>query len=209
VYSEDEVASLSVLEYLNNLYPNKIISFPVKSDSSNLTLENIKEYYKNVDEKSISIMYLFVNTQQSNFLNLFNDSYQMPITTYDILLNSSVPIINETSKNALVNKYNYLENISFSTSQLFRNGLKELNNSYSAYVPNALLLINNICLTENINSLPSNNSILEFDKNNDIKYYTILNSIYSKDDKGTYYYKEDFYTVYDPIVGKKIFYVNN
>jgi hypothetical protein len=131
----------------------------------------------------------------------------MPTPTYDFLLNIPQKI-NETSKNALVNKYNLINETSFSTSELFRDGLKDLNIKFSKYVPNALLLINNFCLQQNIDSLPANNSILEFNKNNDIKYFTYLNTIYSKDDKGTYYYKEDFYSVYDPIVGKQTFYVN-
>jgi hypothetical protein len=208
IFSGDELATKYSLEYLETLYPGKIIPYPVNPDSSNLTLENIKEYYKNVDSKSVSIMCLYVNSQATDFLNLFNDSYPMPTSTYDTATNP-VLVINETSKNALVNKYNPLINISFSTSELFRDGLKYVNVDFSAYVPNALLLINNICLTENINSLPSNNSVLEFNKNNDIKYFTFLSNIYSKDDKGNYYYKEYFYSVYDPIVGKQLFYLNN
>ena len=208
IYSEGELACFILLRYLEKIYPNKIIPYPVKPDSSNLTLSNIKELYKDVDEKSVSLMYIFINSQENDFLNLFNDSYPMPNSTYDIVLTSKVNI-NETSKNALLNKFNYLLNISFSTSQLFRGGLKTLKNLFSSYVPNALLLINNICLQQNINSLPSENSILEFNENNDIKYFTFLNTIYSKDDKGNYYYKEYFYSIYDPVVGKKIFYVNN
>jgi len=208
IYSEQQLASLSLLKYLEQIYPNKIISYSVKTDSSNLTLSNIKELYKDVDDKSVSIMYLFIKSQQSDFLNLFNDSYSMPNSTYDILL-GNFPKINETSKNALVNKYNFLVDVSFSTSELFRNGLDSLKENFSTYVPNALLLTNNICLTENINSLPSDNAILEFDENNDIKYFTYLNTIYSKNDKDEYYYKEVFYSVYDPIIGRKLFYLNN
>jgi hypothetical protein len=206
VYS-NQLASADLIPYLKK-YDCELFLFPVNDDSSNLTLENIKEFYKDTDENSISITWLFIGTNQTDFINLFNDSYPLPITTYNILL-SNLPQINESSKNAFVNKYNFLYNISFSTSELFRNGLDNLKSNFSTYVPNALLLINNICLTENINSLPSENSVLEFNENNDIKYYTFLNTIYSKDDKGNYYYKEDFYSLYDPIVGKQIFYLNN
>jgi hypothetical protein len=208
IYSENQLAPLDVLLYLDKLYPGKIIPYPVKSDSSNLTLSDIKELYKDVDEKSISIMFLFVGTTQTDFVNVFNDSYPMPTSTYDIQ-KVTYPQINETSKNALINKYNYLDNVSFSTSQLFRDGLDSLKELFSPYVPNALLLINNLVVNGNITTLPAHNSVLEFDENNDIKYYTFLNTIYSKDDKENYYYKEDFYSVYDPIVGKQIFYVNN
>jgi hypothetical protein len=207
IYSEGEVASKSALTYLEKLYPGKIISYPVKSDSSNLTQQDIQNFYGVVDDKSVSLMYLFINSQQSDFLNVFNDSYPMPIPTYDILL-SNLPQINETSKNGLVNKYNYLEGVSFSTSQLFRDGLKNIPN-FSTYVPNALLLINKLVVNGNITTLPAHNSILQFNENNDIKYFTFLNSIYSKDDKGDFFYKEDFYSVDDPIVGKQLFYVNN
>ena len=101
-----------------------------------------------------------------------------------------------------------MNTISFSTSQLFRDGLDNLKTNFSTYVPNALLLINKLAINGNIATLPAHNSILEFNENNDIKYFTFLNLIYSKDDKGEYYYKEKFYSVYDPIVGKKIFYVS-
>jgi len=208
IYSEGEVAGTSALIYLETLYPNKIISYPVKSDSSNLTLENIKILYKDVDDKSVSILLIFINTQQTDFLNLFNDSYPMPNSSYDILLNT-LPKINESSKNALVNKYNFLSSVSFSTSELYRDGLKDLKTNFSPYVPNALLLINKLAVNANITTLPGHNSVLEFNENNDIKYFTFLNSIYSKDDKGEYYYKDEFYSVYDPIVGKRTFYVNN
>jgi hypothetical protein len=99
--------------------------------------------------------------------------------------------------------------VSFSTSQLFRDGLDNLKDFFSPYVPNALLLINKLAINGNITTLPAHNSLLEFNENNDLKYYTFLNTIYSKHDKGNYYYKEDFYSIYDPIVGKQIFYVNN
>ena len=206
IYSEGELAGTSALIFLEELYPNKIISYPVKSDSSNLTLENIKILYKDVDDKSVSILLLFINTQQTDFVNLFNDSYPMPNSSYDILLNT-LPKINETSKNALVNKYNFLSSVSFSTSDLYRDGLKDLKINFSPYVPNALLLINKLAVNGNITTLPGHNSVLEFNENNDIKYFTFLNSIYSKDDKDEYYYKDEFYSVYDPIVGKQTFYV--
>ena len=207
IYSDGEIAAISFLQSLELLYPGKIIPYPVKPDSSNLILSSIQNLYKNVDEKSVSLMYLFVGTQQTDFVNLFNDDFPMPNSTYDIL-KVGYPLIKETSKNALVNKYNFLNNISFSTSKLFRDGLKELETNFSPYVPNALLLINKLVVNGDIKILASHNSILEFNENNDIKYFTFLNSVYSKDDKGTYYYKEDFYSVYDPIVGKQIFYVN-
>ena len=207
VYSDNQVAPLDLIPYLKK-YNCELFLYPVKADSSNLTLQNIKEFYRDVDEKSISIMWLVIGSNQTDFVNLFNNSYPMPITTYDIQ-KVIIPKINESSKNALINKYNYLDNISFSTSQLFRDGLDSLKENFSTYVPNALLLINKLAVNGNIDTLSSHNSILEFNENSDIKYFTFLNSIYSKDDKGEYYYKEDFYSVYDPIVGKQIFYVNN
>ena len=208
VYSEGGLTPEGTLLYLKINYPDKLIPYPVKPDSSNLTLSNIKELYKDADEKSLTIQLIYINTQQSDFVNLFNDSYPMPTITYD-LYTSIKPIINESSKNALVNKYKPLDNISFSTSQLYRDGLYTLKNNFFPSVPNSLLLINCICLQQNINSLPSDNSILEFNEDNDVKYFTSLILVYSKDDKGNYYYKEDFYSVYDPIVGEQIFYVNN
>ena len=208
LYSDKQLVSESVLNSLEKLYPGKIIPYPVNSDSSNLKLSNIKELYKNVDDNSITFLKLFINNQLSNFLNIFNDNYQLPTITYDTTRNGK-PNINELSKNAVLNKFNYVDNISFSTSKLFRDGLDSLKGEYYTNVPNSLLLINKLAVNGNIDTLPSHNSILEFNENNDVKYNTILNTIYSKDDKGEYYYKEDFYSVYDPIVGKQLFYVNN
>ena len=207
IYSELQLTAKDFLSYLESLYPGRIIPYLVKTDSSNLTLENIKNLYKDADNDSVSIMYLNKGTQQSDFVNVFNDSYPMPTPTYDIIL-TGYPVIKETSKNALINKYNYLANISFSTAVLFREGLNSLKELFSTYVPNALLLINALAINVDITTLPADNSILEFNENNDIKYYTFLNSIYSKNDKGEYYYKTEFYLVYDPIVGRQTFYVN-
>ena len=208
IYSENQLAPKDFLFYLELLYPGKIIPYSVKTDSSNLTLENIQNLYKDVNKDSISIMYLFVGTQRSDFLNLFNDSYPMTTSTFDVPL-GSFPVINEASKNALVGKYNILENVSLSTSKLFRDGLKELGIDFSTFVPNTLLLINKLAVDGDVTTLPAHNSILEFNENNDIKYFTFLNSIYSKNDKGQYYYKQDFYSIFDPIVGNQIFYVNS
>ena len=208
IYSENQLAAKDVLLYLELLYSGKIILYSVKTDSSNLTLQNIQNLYKDSDKDSVSIMYLFIETQNSDFVNVFNDSYPMPTSTFDVLL-LSYPVINEASKNALVNKYNFLENVSFSTSKLFRNGLDDLKELFSPYVPNALLLINKLAVEGDVTTLPSHNSILEFNENNDIKYFTILNTIYSKTNNGEYFYKPDFYSVFDPIVGKQIFYVND
>ena len=207
IYSENQLATKDALLYLELLYPGKIIPYSVKTDSSNLTLQNIQNLYKDSDKDSISIMYLFVGTQRSDFLNLFNDSYPMTTSTFEVNL-GSFPVINESSKNALINKYNILENVSLSTSKLFRDGLDNLKALFSTYVPNALLLINTLGVNGDVASLPSDNSILEFDENSDIKYFTFLNTIYSKTNNGEYYYKQDFYSLYDPIVGKQIFYVN-
>jgi len=206
VYSE-YLVDKSIVDIFKYYFPDRSYFFPVNLDSSNLTLDNIKEFYKNSDSNSITSLLLILNEQRDKFLNLFKDSYPMPTITYDATT-IGLPIISESSKNALVNKYNYIDNISFSTSELFRQGLDNLKNNFFINVPNALLLINKLAINGNIKTLPSHNSILQFDENSNIKYYTLLDTIYSKTDKGEYYYKQDFYAVYDPIVGKQIFYLN-
>ena len=207
IYSEDQIASISALTYLEEKYPNKIISFSVKSDSSNLTLSNIKELYKNVDDNSVSILYTYVNTQQSDFLNVFNDIYPMPTPIYDIWC-SEKPEIKKSSRNALIGKYNFLSYQSLSTSKLFRQGLDYLKNKFAVKVPNILLLSNTLATNGDIKTLSSHDSILEFNENNDIKYSTFLNSVYSINDKGEYYYKDEYYSIDDPIVGEKNFNIN-
>ena len=203
IYSEGELATTNALKYLELLYPGKINSFQVKSDSSNLTLENIKELYKNVDNNSVSIMYMFIGTQQSDFVNVFNDSYKMPTSTFDV--ESVYPVIKKSSRDALIGSYNFLVNVSFSSAVLFREGLESLRKLFSTYVLNALLLITSLETNVDITTLPSDNSILEFNQNNDIEYCTFSINKYSKTDNDEYYYKQDLYSVYDPFVGEQIF----
>ena len=206
VYSE-YLVDKSIIDIFTFYFPGRSYFFPVNLDSSNLTLDNIKEFYKNSDSNSITSLLLVLNEQRDTFLNLFKDSYPMSTPTYDALT-IGLPIISESSKNALVNKYNYIDNISFSTSELFREGLDNLKNLFFINVPNALLLINKLAINGNIKTLPAHNSILQFDENSNIPYYTLLDTIYSKTDEGEYYYKQVFYAVYDPFVGKQTFYLN-
>ena len=45
-------------------------------------------------------------------------------------------------------------------------------------------------------------TVLEFDENNDIKYYTTALLLYSQDDQQNYVFKTYSYYCYDPIAGR-------
>lgn len=199
IYSEDEETSNTNINFIESLYPGKIVPFLVKSDSSNLTLDNMKELYKDVDDNSVSIMYLFVNNQESNFLKLFNEEYTLQTPTYDCNISVNAEI-SESSNYGLVNKYNNIVNLSLSTSKLYRDCLGILGDYFSPNVLNALLLIPILATNSNINTLSSHNSILEFDKNSDITYYTLLQQVYASKSNGDFYFDKIMYTLYDPFV---------
>jgi len=203
IYSEDEETSNTNINFINSLYPDKIVPFLVKSDSSNLTLDNMKELYKDVDDNSVSIMYLFINNQESNFLKLFNEEYTLQTPTYDCNISVNAEI-NPLSNFGIVNRYHNISNLSLSTSKLYRDCLGNLGDVFVPTVTNALLLINNLAINSNINTLSSHNSILEFDENNDIKYYTLLDQVYASKSNGDFYFDKIVYTLYDPFVKKSV-----
>jgi len=202
IYSSNEVASLVVLDYLNKSYSNKLISFAVETNSSNLTLQNIQNFYKNAQKNDITISYLFDGNQNNNFYNLFSSSYVLPTISYDISI-SGTPNFSDSAKEGVVNLYNYLNYFSFSTSELYREGLKEFITSFVTTIPDYLLLYNNFIEyeTEFSNTNPSHNSILQFNKNNDLLFWTILVNLYTKDHKGNYTYIRKSYNLLDPIAG--------
>ena len=202
IYSDPEDASLSLLNYLISLYgTNKIITFPVDTNSK-LTKTNIQTYFSDFTNTDISIMYLFNGTEQETYINLFDSNYCLPIITYDIA-NSGIPLINTTTQVAIVNKYNYLSYQSLSTSKFFNEGLTNMGSSFINMVPNCLLMINNKSnnLTiNNLNTISSHNSVLQFNQNNDLKYYSLLNQIY-KFSNSSYSLINSFMYFNDPIIG--------
>ena len=207
-YSGNEESSLSILNFLMNNYEDKLKIYPVFSNEIDLTEDKVQNFYKGADNNSITVLNLVVNANRNYFLQLFTKDYPLPNSTYDTggFAVPDIKIINV----GIVNKYNHLNYISFSTSKLFRDGYNDLiKTAFVTQIPNALLLINKLAVDGDVTTLPSHNSILEFNENNDLKYYTILSSVCSKNSNGEYFYKPDFYSVSDPIVGNQIFYVNN
>jgi len=202
LYSSPEVASSALLSYLNITYPGKIKPYPVSSDAD-LTNPLISTYFAGYNSSDVSVIYLFNGTQQQKYLDLFTTINPLPVTTYDIA-NSGIPLL--PLPEAVLN-YNYMSYQSLSTSLLFRNGLNALGNSFANAVPNCLLMINNcskyvegVSPLVNINTISSHNSILQFDENKDILYYSILNQGYVYN--GTIYvFSNKFMYFNDPIIG--------
>jgi len=201
LYTNPEVASSALLSYLNLTYPGKVIPYPVSSDAD-LTFSLISTYFAGSSASDVSIMYLFNDTQQQQYLNLFTTINPLPVTTYDIAI-SGIPLL--PHPDAVLN-YNYMSYQSLSTSLLFRNGLNALGNSFANAVPNCLLMINKCSYIEgvsplvNINTISSHNSVLQFNANKDLLYYSILNQGYVYNGS-TYVFKNKFMYFNDPIIG--------
>jgi len=204
IYSEGETVSESNLYNYEQDYPDKLIALAIKPDSSNLTLEIIQDLYKNVNSNCVTFFSLILDDETLNFLNLFSLEYPMPTHTYDIS-STNFPEISESAKNGIIDKFTIAKLLSFSSSILYREGYNKVGENFQESVLNGLFLINTISLDENVDSLSSYNAILEFNENSDMKYYTILLSTYSKNDKGEFYFKDYAYYVYDPIIGKQLF----
>jgi hypothetical protein len=184
VYNQNNVYGQSVLKELEIKYGNKLKVFT--TDQNNFTPENIKKFYIGATPEDISIIYI---SNIKYYLNIFNSTFPMVTPTYGINIGSDNIIVNDSttgitieSANAIAGKYHYLDFISLDTSLLFRKALDDLTVSvFVTAVPNCLLMVNYLARDLDILSIPAYNSVLEFDENNDLKYYTVSNFLFVKD----------------------------
>jgi hypothetical protein len=190
LYSDGEIASVSLLNYLQTTYSGKIRPYAV---NSTLDLPSIQNYFTFATANDVSIMYLYNGTQQDDYLNLFTSGYNLPIETFDIA-NDGISIAN---KAFIYNKYNYLSYQSLCASKLFIEGLTAGGNKFMNTVPNALLMISEFYKGNGVNTLPSHNSTLQFDENNDLLYYSVLNQKFNS----SFELVNNFMFFNDPIIG--------
>jgi hypothetical protein len=199
VYSEGELASDSVLNYLNFKYgSSNIVTFPVKLDGSNLTLTNVESYYQNVTANDIALIYLF---QRDTYYSYFNNmgGLDKDFEQYDMTLNG-LPTIDKTTT-TLKNKLNVILNKSVTSSILWNEALDYLKESFTPQVLNSLWLITNIVNNRSILNTYSYDGVLEFNEYKDIKYYS--NGLYKYTNEGIY--ENNIISIKDPIYGEIIF----
>ena len=182
VYSNGQNASEALKTLLEQSYEGKIFFYPVEDDSSNINETDISTFYSSIPglgPTAITIIYLYVGTQQEDYVNLYSADFPMPNNNYDITVNPTN--IHENTKLGIVDKYFTLYFYSLSTSAMFRKGIEDLNINFGSAVPNALILENFLLNYGNsqIDTISSQNAILEFDENNDLKYYNIITYKYS------------------------------
>jgi len=182
-YSKNKNAAEALKVVLQNLYGNKLYLYPVEDDSSNLNETQIQNFYNNIpgglSSDAVTLIYLYQGTQLQDYINIYSENFKMPNNNYDISINPIV--ISQTAKSGIVNKYFVLFFYSLSTSLMFREGLEDLNENFVSAVPNALLL-QNFLITygkSQINTISSQNDILEFNESNDLKYFSVITYIYS------------------------------
>jgi hypothetical protein len=208
-YLKNSVYGTSILKELELKYGNKLKSFVVNSPSQdNLTEENLKKFYTGATSEDISLVYIGTI---KNYLDLFNSTtFPMVTPTYGINVGSNNVTVNDSptgitveSANAIAGKYHYLDFISLDTSPLFRKALEDLTvSNFVSSVPNCLLMVNYLARDLNILSIPAYNSILEFNENNDLKYYTVSNFLFVKDPNiNSFSYIIESLTSFVPIYG--------
>lgn len=206
-YLENSVYGTSILKELEIKYSDKLKTFVVNNPSQdNLTEENLKKFYAGASSDDISL--IFIGTIKY-YLDLFNSTFPMVTPTYginvgsdNVTVNNSTTGITLESANAIAGKYHYVDFISLDTSLLFRKALEDLTVSdFVTAIPNCLLMVNYLARDLNILSIPAYNSILEFNENNDLKYYTVSNFLFVKDSPNKFSYEIESLSSFVPIYG--------
>ncbi len=195
-YDENELACLNVLEILEN---NQIISpklkkFPIESDYSNLTVQNVNIFFENPNSSQSSLLYIF---QREKYIDLYNQGLTFPGQQYDIL-GIQQPVILGNASIQLNNKYNITNFKGIETSLIWRKGLENLGpNNYSIVTLNCLNLLNTLVSNNQVNNINSHFSIVQFDQvSRDIIYPTFLVETFVSG-----VFKKNYLIIDDPILG--------
>lgn len=201
VYSKDEVATLSLLEYLNTTYgSNKVKSFAVEPDSSNLTVENLQSFFEGSTEVDSGIVYVFVGTQQNDYIALFNniDGLDVPFNQYDF---GYTLLVFNPETTTLKNKYSVILPKSVTTSSLWNSALEYMGDNFTPSTLNLLYFATSLLRDFNIENISSYNGVLEFNENNDIAYYSYGLFLYTN--QGIFF--NNVITAKDPLYGDLFF----
>ncbi len=186
-FSDGEEATAEAYQLLvNNFSEQQIIKYPVPPDGSNLTQEQVKTFLEtnNLALNDVIVTYFFVNEQRQQYFSIFDENYSFLNKQYDIT-GSNIPVIPEDKVNYFRN-YNILLVDNIVTSQLWNQAQDYLGSKFSINALNALYLMDNLQKEQDLKKVYSYNSILEFNKNNDI-LYPALTIYFIPGNRTTYY----------------------
>ncbi len=207
IYSKDQIACLVVLELLlaNPDIGDKIIPYPVESDSSNIKVSDLQALYQtSMTPNDINIMYLFVDAQRGTFFNNYSLMTQLPpsptpipaLLTFDISL-QNYPEFNDLEKNVFNNIYYLWTQECLSSSELWRLGKENLPNIFVPSGLNTLQLDNYLKKRIGLKQLSNYGFVQQFDTiTKDTKYFTYINYKYTIAN-----WIPDYVIGLDPIVG--------
>ncbi len=199
IYTEDELVSLDYLEILSNNPNINLKTLAIKRDSSNLTVDVLTTFLEGSTSDDIILIVLFFNQQQ--YFDLYNQGLFFSGNQYYII--GALPSITGTAQDILNNKVINIQSVFSNTSMLWRKNTDYLTIKYkkiqSSYgLINGLKMIQFILENKSISLLGSHLGVLEFDKNNDLKYQSFLTLIYKKNVDNFVKYQIQFN---DPLLG--------
>lgn len=183
LYTDDELASFSLLEILQNTPSITLKSLGIKKNYSNLTVTIIQDFFNGATPDDVTLLYLF-NDQPYFDLFIGPDGLTFPGLQYDII-NGQIPIISGEGQTILKDKLYFIQNTYPNTSLLWRENAKYLTDKFEQFteskgIINALKMIDYFLKGKNIGLLASYLAVLEFDTiTKDIKYPSYLFRLYN------------------------------
>jgi hypothetical protein len=200
IYTEDELVALDYLEILSNDPNINLKTLPIKRDSSNLTVDVISNFLSGSGPLDTILLVLFFN--QQTYFDLYNQGLFFGGNQYYII--GALPTITGIARDILNNKLINIQSVFPNTSLLWRKNTDYLTAKYkqiqsSFGLINGLKMIQYILENKSISLLGSHLGILEFDKNNDLKYESFLTLLYKKDVNRFVKFQLKFN---DPLLGK-------
>lgn len=197
IYSDGEVAALSIKTVLETAYGAKVKSFG--ATSSNLTKTDLQNFFVGCDPtQDITILYLFNGIQRATYISLFVPPITvLTLPTFDISLDQ-YPIFSPAEKLVWNGFYSCWQNIGFSTSELWRNGQSYLESNFNYEALNVLQLNKTLILNQKQTDEISNYAwVQQFDSiTKDALYFSYSNWNFLND-----IWNKEFVIGIDPIFG--------
>jgi hypothetical protein len=180
VYNIEQLTCQDLLQELNAKYTT-VIPYAIETNSSNLTEQNISNYYttNNISSNDVVIILIINSSQWSTYISFFN-TLTIPAVQYDL---NSIGLPTVTMPNNLNNKYNcvFIENIN--STSILEQSKTILQKSYAKNSLTSLYLLTLLANNESINNAYSyGEAIPWFNVNNDLEYWSY--SIYLSTSSG-------------------------
>jgi hypothetical protein len=178
IYNENELISKDLLFLLENneLTKEKLKSYPIINESS-YNVPDLSIFFNGSQPNDMVVLGIF---QGNTYANLYNEGLFFPGNQYTVAgVRINIEELVEPSASLLSDKYFILSNVSPTTSLLWRENEQYLikNNDGSndpGNTTNALKMIQYFINNKNIDYLGSYSGTLQFNENNDLKYYSFL-----------------------------------